>query len=433
MKQSHTFDILVVYAYMGYRIKEVAKDHLYFLSKHTQHRIYYLNAFYPFNLPVLLNINFDLVVFTTFFAGAKWMRSDFAEAARHIWPLKNLSAPKIILPQDEYVNTDVVSDFIRDFGVDIVYSVAAASEWPKIYPSVDPAKTQFQRILTGYLDTRKVAKLNTWVKQYGHDRPIDIGYRAWDAAYWLGRQGQLKVNVGKIMKQHANGAGFKTDISNRAEDIYYGDDWYLFLIRCKYTLGVEGGASLLDVDGSIRKRTEAYMADCLQKGQHPTFAEVEAACFPDVDGNLNLTAIGPRHLEACVTKTCQVLVEGDYQGVLEANKHYIPIKPDFSNIEVVLNQMRDESLRERIVNQAYQDIALSGKYTYPSFVRFLLETSIPNPAPKTKPAVLKHRCHALLHVCIWYYVKLRYWVFHHLPPPLLAQLSKWYQRFAKRR
>ena len=41
-------------------------------------------------------------------------------------------------------------------------------------------------------------------------------------------------------------------------------------------------------------------------------------------------AISPRHLEAVVTKTAQVLVEGSYSGVLEPERHYIPVRRDFS-------------------------------------------------------------------------------------------------------
>jgi hypothetical protein len=65
-----------------------------------------------------------------------------------------------------------------------------------------------------------------------------------------------------------------------------------------------------------------------------------------------------------VTRTCQVLVEGDYSGVLKGGEHYIEIKRDLSNVEEVLDLMQDEALRERIVETAYRDIVESGLYTY---------------------------------------------------------------------
>ena len=111
-------------------------------------------------------------------------------------------------------------------------------------------------------------------------------------------------------------------------------------------------------------RTERYLAE------HPdaSFEEVEAACFPGEDGKLQLFAISPRHLEACATRTCQVLVEGEYSGVLRAGEHYIPIAKDLSNVEEVLDIVQSDSERERITANAYRDVVASGDYTYRGLV-----------------------------------------------------------------
>ena len=120
-----------------------------------------------------------------------------------------------------------------------------------------------------------------------------------------------------------------------------------------------------DADGSIRDRTMRYEA------AHPdaTFEEVEAACFPGKDGNLDYFAIGPRHIEACATRTCQVLVEGDYSGVLRPHEHYIELKRDYSNLDEVLDIVERDEVREEITEAAYRDVIASGRYTYESFVR----------------------------------------------------------------
>ena len=176
----------------------------------------------------------------------------------------------------------------------------------------------------------------------------------------------------------ASSNDFTIDISNRHEDTFLGDEWYKFLLRCKYTIGVEGGASILDKDGKIRTKTHEYLYN------HPnaSFEEIEAACFPNLDGYLKFSPISPRHLEACVTKTCQVLVEGDYNGILEAGKHYIELKRDFSNIDQVLSILKKDNLRQDIINRAYEDIVESGKYTYQVFVNFILEKSLNNISQK---------------------------------------------------
>jgi hypothetical protein len=203
-------------------------------------------------------------------------------------------------------------------------------------------------------------------------RSIDIGYRAWGHPPWLGRYGFLKTQIAKCFQKKAPQFGLITDLSVHPKDTLLGDDWYKFLLRCKYTLGVESGAGILDRDGSIRRKTNEYLLD------HPkaNFEEVEAACFPNLDGSLHLFVISPRHLEACATRTCQVLIEGTYSDALVADQHYLELKRDFSNLDQVLEIIKEDKFREKIVERAYQDVVESGKYTYRSFVKFILEQSL---------------------------------------------------------
>jgi hypothetical protein len=277
--------------------------------------------------------------------------------------IRDLPSVKVALPQDEYIYTDLLSNFINEFSIDYVFSVAPETEWPKIYRTVDFNKVKFFRVLTGYLEDTTVRRINALAKRE-QARPIDIGYRAKWPAPWLGRHGHLKGRIGDLFQQEAPKKGLVTDISSQREDTFLGDDWYRFLLRSKYTIGVEGGSSILDHDGSIKKKTEEYLA------QHPeaSFEEVEDACFPDLDGSFRLFAISPRHLEACATRTCQVLVEGNYNGVLAPGVHYIELKKDFSNVDQVLETIKADNLREQITERACCDIVESEKYTYRKFV-----------------------------------------------------------------
>jgi hypothetical protein len=104
-----------------------------------------------------------------------------------------------------------------------------------------------------------------------------------------------------------------------------------------------------------------------------SFENVEKKCFKGLDGNLCLFAISPRHFEACITKTCQALVEGEYAGIFKPGIHYIEIKKDWSNIEEVIRIIRDIDLCEKMAEQAYRDIVLTGDYTYRKFVLSVLD------------------------------------------------------------
>jgi hypothetical protein len=175
-----------------------------------------------------------------------------------------------------------------------------------------------------------------------------------------------------VFEQVAPAQGLTTDISTRNEDTLWGDDWYRFLLRCKFTISVEGGSSVPDKDGTLKERIEAYLL------QHPgaNFAEIEQACFPGLDGTIEYVALSPRHLESCATRTCQVLVEGHYNGILKPGRHYLEVKRDFSNVEEVLRDMQSDDVRSRITAHAYDDIVASGQHTYRKFVDFVLEQSL---------------------------------------------------------
>ena len=138
-----------------------------------------------------------------------------------------------------------------------------------------------------------------------------------------------------------------------------------FSPSCKYTLGVEGGASVHDPDGAFHEASLRYLAE------HPeaSFEEVEANCFPGVDGGIAYYAISPRHLEACATRTAQVLIEGSYNGILRPGEHYLELRRDFSNLDEVLDRSTTTAERARITETRTATWCASGAYTYERFVR----------------------------------------------------------------
>lgn len=367
------YNILVIYHYdnrYAFPLRATARDHLYSFKRYSPHRCFYLNLAFRRMPHYLAYIKFDLIIFPTIFLSTRWDLSLFKWLMDRAQKLKETKAVRVALPQDEYIHTDILCDFINDYEIDYVFSVSPESEWPKIYHKVNFEKTKFYKILTGYLDDLSVKRINQL--SYNSARPIDIGYRARHVAPWLGRHGLLKVKIGEVFQEGALKKGLMTDISTQQRDVLLGSEWYKFLLRCKYTIGVSGGSSILDQDGTLRVKTEEYLK------LHPqaSFEEIEQACFPQKDGSLNLSVITPRNLEACVTRTCQILVEGDYNGILEPNKHYIELKRDFSNLDQVLDLVQQDTMREMLITNAYKDIVESGRYTYRGMVQFILEKSL---------------------------------------------------------
>ena len=365
-------NILVVYYYTRpHPPRASIRDHLDSFQRYSSHRCYYFNAALSKRPWWTRAVDFDLVIFHTTLLGVRWNRPRFARLMDRLAWLGRLPAVKAMIPQDEFLSTDLLCQFIDRMNVGHVFSNAAPEDWPVIYTGLNHRGVQFSQVLTGYLDDGALKRINALAAR-NPERPIDIGYRAWDAPAWLGRHGRLKTRIARRVAARCRDTALTVDISTRPDDVLLGDDWYRFLLRCRYTIGVEGGASLLDRDGSVRAETEHYLAD------HPgiPFEQIEAACFPDRDNSLRLFVLSPRHLEACATRTCQILVSGQYNGILQAGRHYLELQPDFSNLDEVLAQFDDPQLRQEITERAYQDVVASGRYSYRRFVEFVLQRSL---------------------------------------------------------
>ena len=102
-------DILNVYDYENiYPLRPTNADRLYSFRKHGRHRCFYLNVAMRRVPSYLKKIHLDLVVFDTIFLGARWSRPYFRKMMREVEEIKHLNAVKAVLPQDEFLNTDLL-------------------------------------------------------------------------------------------------------------------------------------------------------------------------------------------------------------------------------------------------------------------------------------------------------------------------------------
>jgi hypothetical protein len=360
--------ILIVYYQVRKFDRNTIDEHLYAFGRYSGEECHYLNVFFGIPRYITL-IPFDLVIYHYTFTSLKWDGSPrFSAYLDRYSNLKKLSGYKVAIPQDEYVNSIPTCEYFSGFGIKTVFTCLSPSDYQKVYPQELSGLDHYITVLTGYIDERSLDEVSRFRKPH-HDRGIDIGYRARKLPFWLGRHGMIKWQLTEKFQEACRGMGLKADLSNDYRDVFVGKDWYFFLSNCRVVLGCEGGASLHDPDGSIRACVESYAAE----KPDASFEDVEKKCFKGLDGNLRLFAISPRHFEACITKTCQALVEGDYAGIFKPGIHYIEIKKDWSNIEEVIRTIRDIDLCEKMAEQAYRDIVLIGDYTYRKFVLSVLD------------------------------------------------------------
>ncbi len=75
-------------------------------------------------------------------------------------------------------------------------------------------------------------------------------------------------------------------------------------------------------------------------------------------------AISSRHFEPVGTKTCQILIEGHYNGVLVADEHYIAVRKDLSNIADAVQRFKDDGYRRAMVDRTYEHVMSAHTYRH---------------------------------------------------------------------
>lgn len=300
----------------------------------------------------------DAVILHTTFLGLRWIEGFEQRRRRSQW-LGELRCPKVALPQDDYDHSAVLDEWLDELAVDAVFTPLAEHAGTLLPRTA--RRAVITKVLTGYVDDtivrtgRRPSRLES--------RQLDVVYRATELPYWFGSQGQLKHRIGQVAADSASRLGLRTDISTRPDDAILGDQWLEFLASGRAVVGAESGSSVVDPDGSVREAVR----DQLQRAPDSTFDEVSERMPSNWDA-YRFVALSPRHLEAALTGTAQLLVEGGYDGVLEPGRHFLPVKADFSDLEGALAETRDPRRLQRLADAAYEEICLSGRYSYERLV-----------------------------------------------------------------
>lgn len=72
-----------------------------------------------------------------------------------------------------------------------------------------------------------------------------------------------------------------------------------------------------------------------------------------------------------MTKTVQILLEGEYSGILKPDIHYLSLKSDYSNLDEILARLHDLPAMQDMVNRTYEDIIASRKYDYGALLKII--------------------------------------------------------------
>jgi hypothetical protein len=203
------------------------------------------------------------------------------------------------------------------------------------------------------------------------ERSIDVGYRVRRLLPHFGRLGVLKSEFGRVFAQNAGG-NLHCDISDAEKDFIYGEDWLRFLGDARFTLGCESGSSVIDLVGDVRDRVLAFV----EKHPDADWEEIAAASVRSENELWIFPALSPRIFESAMAGNCPILIEGDYEGLITANEHFIPVKRDFSDIKDAVARLADVDGAERMAARFQEKILGDPSLRYKTWIETIVEPKL---------------------------------------------------------
>lgn len=338
-------------------------DHLDAFGKFSSHKVTQLS--FIRQLPKRLDLNrFDAVVIHYTVAIGYMSEHYIDQAARQ--RIRDFKGMKVVFIQDEYRAVNTVLATLEFLKVDVLFTCVPEGEIEKVYPKQILPGVVKVNTLTGYVP----AKLLVYPAPRIADRNIDVGYRTRKPPYWLGALGYEKWQISDRFEALAQGEGLNLDLSYDESRRIYGERWIEFVASCKTMLGVESGASVFDFEGNLQRQADIYVSE------HPdaTFHEVQEKFLQPYEGLIRLNQISPRCFEAAALRTVLVLFEGEYSGILQPWRHFIPLEKDFSNLKEVIARIKDDDFLQEMADRTYDEVANNPRYSYKAFVSYFDET-----------------------------------------------------------
>lgn len=229
------------------------------------------------------------------------------------------------------------------------------------------------------------------------DRPIDIGARS--QQYWSCLGDNERNELFGLFATRTFDPPLKVDIDTTVR--YDREGWAEFLNRCRGTISNEAGSYYLERDDATVEKIQAFVErqqkesgaamvrpdspaeriwrlvpqrlrriikpplERILKGMNISyysdiyrqldFKETHERFFKDTRHCPAYSkAISSRHFDAIGTKTCQIMLSGRFNDILNPDEHYICLKHDHSNIDDAIGRFRDDLYRQTMVDRTYE-------------------------------------------------------------------------------
>ncbi len=195
------------------------------------------------------------------------------------------------------------------------------------------------------------------------ERPIDLGFRGTRYPMFIGDS--ERNDMLDFFEYNGDELGLSVDFGYKT---IRREQWGDFLRNCRAVIGAEAGTYLLDSRGQVITAAHAYQ----KKHLSASLEEIRALFFENPPEHVSGKCISSRHFEPIGTRTCQILLEGEYNGILRADEHFICLKKDYSNLDDVIRRLKDEDYRLKMVERTYEYVLR--EHTYAHRVQALITT-----------------------------------------------------------
>ncbi len=279
--------------------------------------------------------------------------------------LLHFSGLKIMLIQDDYnrVQDTLLSAFAIKF--DVVYTVA---------PKIDIgqylyANNTIKLWLAGYCPTINICQFAKPWQQRTHD----IIYRGNQSPFYYGRLGNQKFTIADDFKNYikSHHLQIRFDIENMNNKRFDGNEWLMFLASSKTMLATESGSSITDFDGMIEYKIRALRESKPQL----TYTQAKKLFIKNTEliPNMQIKGLSPKFFEAIALKVVIIAFRGVYNDILIADRHYIAIEHDYSNMAEIFTKIQDDDFLQNMAQVAYDEVFCDEKNHYSTLTNMLKE------------------------------------------------------------
>ena len=270
---------------------------------------------------------------------------------------------KIAAVQDEYDQTDAVKAFFLTIGLDIVLTNVPAEWVRRVYSEPGFDQVEFLSVRTAYLCACDDQPVITPLAE----RPIPLGYRGRELPWRFGDLGWHKAEVGRQFRRACERRDIRCDIAVDEDSRFQSDAWLQFVSRCRVMLGTPSGSNIFDFDGSLARRLAARFRENPKLRYDEVRDEVLAH-----DVGVDMGQVSARIFEAVSRGTALALIRGSYSKVIEPDEHYVPIEPDYSNVDEVLDRILDVPAMQAMAERAFAHVMADPANRYEALIDTLM-------------------------------------------------------------